>query len=372
MNVSRLLHVDLSLRGTPRRFGTLAAANQKRRVWNKPLLKRHSSNPFQRRSVHQWTIHCSNADDQTVVDQEEATEIVEEEKEKTSENKEEKIDETKVEDTKAEDIKMEDTKLEETEVEEKYKGPGAELINSMLESTKEGLISTELSESWISSIKEEFGKLEDKIKALNKTTEAKKTELEASKTKYLRLSADFENFRKRADSEREQLRQNTKGDVLKTLLPLIDNFELAKTQTKPKTEGEEAIVGSFLGLYRQITDLFTELGVEAIDCDQKPFDPEFHDAILREPNEDLPDGTVMQELRKGFTIAGKLLRPAMVKVSYSEVIQETELPLQEVEEEEKVVEATLDLDEEKEEAEEAEEAEAKENEDVDVENKEGS
>lgn len=63
-----------------------------------------------------------------------------------------------------------------------------------------------------------------------------------------------------------------------------------------------------------MTDLFTQLGVEVIDCDQKPFDPEFHDAILREPNEDLPDGTVMQELRKGFTIGGKLLRPAMVKV----------------------------------------------------------
>ena len=64
-----------------------------------------------------------------------------------------------------------------------------------------------------------------------------------------------------------------------------------------------------------MVDLFAQLGVEAIDCDQKPFDPEFHDAILREPNNDLPDGTVIEELRKGFTISGRLLRPAMVKVT---------------------------------------------------------
>jgi len=71
------------------------------------------------------------------------------------------------------------------------------------------------------------------------------------------------------------------------------------------------------GLYKQMVDVFSQLGVEAIDCDQKPFDPEFHDAIMRERNDDLPDGTVIEELRKGFTIGGKLLRPAMVKVPWS-------------------------------------------------------
>ncbi len=118
-----------------------------------------------------------------------------------------------------------------------------------------------------------------------------------------------------------------------------------------------------------MVDLFSQLGVEVIDCDQKPFDPEFHDAMLRELNNDLPDGTVLQELRKGFTIRGRLLRPAMVKVrshsalffsrntsvsvcqvSYSdEVLQDTGLPMDEEEEEEAVeqeVESTLELDKE--------------------------
>lgn len=68
------------------------------------------------------------------------------------------------------------------------------------------------------------------------------------------------------------------------------------------------------GLYKQLVETFKGLGVEAVPGVGEPFDPEFHDAIMKEPNDDVPDGTVLQEFRKGFRIGGTLLRPGMVKV----------------------------------------------------------
>lgn len=181
MNVSRLLHLELSLRTAPRRFGSVSSTKQKRQLRNKPLLKRRFTNTFLRLPLHQWTLLSSNSEDQTVVDQEETNEVVEEE----------------------------ESKEEESPEEEKYKGPGAELINSMIETIEDGRLTTESVETWISSIKDEFMKLDDQINALTPAAEAENSELEESKAKYLRLSADFENFRKRAVS-RESLIESVK------------------------------------------------------------------------------------------------------------------------------------------------------------------
>lgn len=108
-----------------------------------------------------------------------------------------------------------------------------------------------------------------------------------------------------------------KGDAVLELIPLIDNFELAKQSVKTETEGEEKIAAAYQGLYKQMVDIFKSLGVEAAPGVGSPFDPMVHDAIMREPNDDYPDGTVIQEFRKGFLLGSKLLRPAMVKVETS-------------------------------------------------------
>ncbi|PNH03123.1 Protein GrpE, partial [Tetrabaena socialis] len=71
-------------------------------------------------------------------------------------------------------------------------------------------------------------------------------------------------------------------------------------------------------LYKQMVELMRSLGVEPVPTTGTPFDPAIHDGIMREPSNEHPDGTVLQEFRKGFAIGGKLLRPAMVKVSYTE------------------------------------------------------
>jgi molecular chaperone GrpE len=153
-------------------------------------------------------------------------------------------------------------------------------------------------------------------------TEALESSLSASKDQLVRLTADFENFRKRTATEKDELSSRAKGDVVASLLPLVDNFELARTQVKAETEGEQKINNSYQGLYKQMVDIMKGLGVDAVDTVGAPFDPELHEAIMREPSDDVPDGTVLMEFRKGFRMGERLLRPAMVKVSFTEAAAE--------------------------------------------------
>jgi molecular chaperone GrpE len=86
-------------------------------------------------------------------------------------------------------------------------------------------------------------------------------------------------------------------------------------QIKPATDGEEKINGSYQGLYRQMVDIFRGMGLEAVPARGAKFDPELHDGVMKEETDQEEDGVVLEEFRKGFTFAGKLLRPAMVKVA---------------------------------------------------------
>lgn len=117
------------------------------------------------------------------------------------------------------------------------------------------------------------------------------------------------------EGERKQAGSNVKSSVVQDLLPLIDNFESASKQVKTATPGEEKINASYQGLYRQMVDIFRGFGVEAVLTEGHQFDPEVHEAIMREESETAADGEVLQEFRKGFQLNGKLLRPAMVKVA---------------------------------------------------------
>ncbi|KAI8466442.1 MAG: GrpE-domain-containing protein [Monoraphidium minutum] len=140
----------------------------------------------------------------------------------------------------------------------------------------------------------------------------------SGKDQFLRLQADFDNFRRRTAQEKEELGSRARGDVVTGLLPLVDNFELARTQVKTETEGEAKIQASYQGLYKQMVDILKGLGVDPVPTVGTPFDPNFHEAIAREANDDVPDGTVLQEFRKGFAMGERLLRPAMVQVSFTD------------------------------------------------------
>jgi len=138
----------------------------------------------------------------------------------------------------------------------------------------------------------------------------------SAREQFLRLSADFENFRRRTSEERADANARARGDVIASLLPLVDNFELARAQVKAETEAEIKVKEAYQGLYRQLVDLLKTQGVEAVPTEGSPFDPELHEAIAREACGPEADGAVTQEFRKGFSMGGRLLRPAMVKVGY--------------------------------------------------------
>ena len=135
------------------------------------------------------------------------------------------------------------------------------------------------------------------------------------KAQYARLAADFDNFRKRTSKEKENLAEQSKVNVISDLLPVIDNFERARTQIKPSNEGEKAIHNSYQGVYKTLVDSLKRIGVSAMRSEGEQFDPNFHEAMLREPTNEHPEGTVIEQLMRGYLLGDKVLRHAMVKVA---------------------------------------------------------
>eukprot|EP00270_Netrium_digitus_P005578 TRINITY_DN1745_c0_g1_i6.p1 TRINITY_DN1745_c0_g1~~TRINITY_DN1745_c0_g1_i6.p1 ORF type:complete len:367 (-),score=129.46 TRINITY_DN1745_c0_g1_i6:173-1273(-) len=136
-----------------------------------------------------------------------------------------------------------------------------------------------------------------------------------AKERFLRLNADFDNFRKRSEKEKSAMATTVRGEVVEALLPMIDNFERAKDAIKAETEAEKKIDTSYQSIYKQFVEVLKGLGVTAVATAGLEFDPMVHEAIMREESTEIAEGFVVQEFRKGFKIGEKLLRAAMVKVS---------------------------------------------------------
>lgn len=100
-----------------------------------------------------------------------------------------------------------------------------------------------------------------------------KAEIASGKEKYIRLQADFDNFRKRSEKERLNIRSDAQGEVIESLLPMVDNFERAKQQIKPETEKEKKIDASYQGIYKQFVEIMRSLRVTVVATVGKPFDP---------------------------------------------------------------------------------------------------
>ena len=135
------------------------------------------------------------------------------------------------------------------------------------------------------------------------------------KAQYARLAADFDNFRKRTIKEKENLEQKSKKDLINKILPVVDNFERARVQIKPNNEAEKTIQNSYQGVYKTLVDCLKRIGVSAMRPEGQQFDPNFHEAMLREPSNEYPEGTVMEQLMRGYMLGDQVLRHAMVKVA---------------------------------------------------------
>ncbi len=131
--------------------------------------------------------------------------------------------------------------------------------------------------------------------------------------KLLRKQAEFENFRKRGEREMQEAYVRARADLLSDLLPVLDNFDLAVQHAD--TSNPDAVREGVHLIHKQLFDSLFRLGLEPIEADGQPFDPELHEAVATEPTDEAPDHTVLIVLQRGYRLGDRLLRPARVKVA---------------------------------------------------------
>lgn len=134
---------------------------------------------------------------------------------------------------------------------------------------------------------------------------------------YIRLAADFDNYRKRQAQERESLITYGAQDAMKKLIEVLDNFDRAK-QSIDSTEDANQVKESFNVLYNQMFDNLSKLGLEVIQAQGQEFDPNFHEAVMQTPTSEHPENHVIMELQKGYKLGDKVLRPTLVNVATNE------------------------------------------------------
>lgn len=131
----------------------------------------------------------------------------------------------------------------------------------------------------------------------------------------LRSQADLDNFRKRTAREREDAVKFANATLIESLLPVLDNFVLGLDAAEKSGGDARAIREGIAMVHKQLLDALAANGLEEIACQGKEFDPNLHEAVAQEPSDDVPEGMVLRELRKGYLYRGRLLRPSNVIVS---------------------------------------------------------
>jgi molecular chaperone GrpE len=141
-----------------------------------------------------------------------------------------------------------------------------------------------------------------------------KAELDRYKETALHAAADLDNYRKRMAREKEETVRYANFGLLERLIPILDNFELG-LQAAKTDPGKSGILEGMKMVFKQLQDLLTSCGVETIDATGQHFDPKVHEAIAQEESNEFPEGMVIRQLRKGYKLKDRLIRPANVIVS---------------------------------------------------------
>ena len=128
-----------------------------------------------------------------------------------------------------------------------------------------------------------------------------------------RRQAEFENFRRRVDRERLEFAEYAAMESVRSLLPIVDDFERALKAAQASESGE--IIKGIELIYKRLAETLTKQGLEPISTEGQKFDPHLHNAVQRVEEDDAEDGTILEEYQRGYNFKGKLLRPSMVKVA---------------------------------------------------------
>ena len=142
-------------------------------------------------------------------------------------------------------------------------------------------------------------------------TEAQEAVAELNE-RIVRLTADFDNFRKRAQREKDEARQFANQGLLEKLLPVLDNFEMALTAVK---DADPSVRDGVQMILDQLMGVLKESGVEPVDAMGQPFDPNLHEALSQEETTEVEEGTVVQQVQRGYKLNDRLVRPARVVVA---------------------------------------------------------
>ncbi len=142
------------------------------------------------------------------------------------------------------------------------------------------------------------------------------TERDDFKDRLLRMTAEFDNYRKRVDRERRELSEAASADLIRDLLPIIDDLERAMAATRGDAAAQSSALLRGVELtHRHLLEQLRRRGVEPIEAVGQMFDPQIHESVAAESAAGAPDGQILEEFRRGYLVAGRLLRASMVKVA---------------------------------------------------------
>lgn len=147
---------------------------------------------------------------------------------------------------------------------------------------------------------------------LDEALSKKEEELDEVNTRLLRLQADFVNFRKRTEKEKEGLVNYGIESIVCELLPILDNFERAM---ESETDKEDGFYQGIEMIQNQLINVLSNNGIKEIEALNKPFDPNYHHAVTIEESEDWAEGIILDVLQKGYMLNDKVIRPSMVRVA---------------------------------------------------------
>ena len=164
------------------------------------------------------------------------------------------------------------------------------------------------------NLKEEKKEREKEIEELKKKVEEKEKELREHHDRLLRVAADFDNYKKRAAKEKEEWVKFANEDLIKSILPFVDNLERAVNHSE-KTEDIQSLVDGIKLTLQQLLQTLNRFGVSPIESLGKPFDPAVHEAMLVVETDQHEPNQVVEEFQKGYLLNDRLLRPATVSVS---------------------------------------------------------
>lgn len=165
--------------------------------------------------------------------------------------------------------------------------------------------------------KAEKNQNDEPIEDLTEQLKAKELEAKENYDRLLRVSAEFENYKKRASRDMEEFRKYSNQSLIKEMLSVVDNLELAINSANGHDAVDKSLLDGLEITHKEILKVFEKFNVKPISAIGQPFDPTFHEAVMQEETDEHPDSTVINELQKGYLIHDRLLRPSMVVVAKS-------------------------------------------------------